>query len=98
MENDGHFLLLRGIKSILRCDEAQVVSGIARYVISQHPGLRLLSALTERTRGTPIPAVVALVGGLRSFLAVRSNRHRTGAVWIARLGNERRAIQTLITE
>ena len=54
---DRAWLLHHGIKNILRCDEAEVVSGIARYVISQYGSLRLLSALIERTRGTPLPAV-----------------------------------------
>ena len=97
MEDDRHFFLLRGIKNILRCDQAIVVTGIANYVVSQHRSLRLLAALIERTRWTPIPAVVALVGGLRSLLAVRSGGHRTGGVWIARLGNERQAILDLTT-
>lgn len=95
MENDHHFLLLRGVKSILRCDEAEVVQAIAHYVVAQHPALRLLSALIERTRGTPIPGVIAVVGGSRSFLSVRSGNVSDGAVWIARLGNERRAIEKL---
>lgn len=92
------WLLCRGIKSILRCDEAEVISGIARYVVSQHGSLRLLSALIERTRQTSVPGVVALVGGLKSFLAVHpidSGDRSDGAVWIARLGNERRAIEPL---
>jgi hypothetical protein len=92
---DRAWLLYHGIKNILRCDEAEVVSGIARYVVSQHGSLRLLSALIERTRETPFPAVIALVGGLKSFLAVRPAERRDGALWIARLGNERRAIETL---
>jgi hypothetical protein len=54
--------LYRGIKNMLRCDEAEVVQGIAHYVISQYRGLRWLSILTERTDNTPIPGVVALVG------------------------------------
>jgi hypothetical protein len=95
MENDHHFLLLRGVKSILRCDQAEVVQAIAHYVVSQHRALRFLSALVERTRGTPIPAVIAVVGWLRSFLSVHSGDVSEGAVWIARLGNERRAIEKL---
>jgi hypothetical protein len=94
---DRAWLLCHGIKNILRCDEAEVVSGIARYVVSQHGGLRLLSALIERTRETPFPAVIALIGGLKSFLAIRPGQRRDGAVWVARLGNERRAIEALPT-
>jgi hypothetical protein len=96
METERHFLLLRGIKSLLRCDNAEVVSGIARYVISQYGSLRLLSWLIERMTKTPFPAAVALFGGLVSFLEVRPAGAQEGVVWIARLGQERRAIKAII--
>src|SRR5262249_56982978 len=97
--DDRDWLLCRGVKSLLRCDEAEVISGIARYVVSQHGGLRLLSALIERTRQTLFPAVVALVGAIKSILAIhpiQPEDRSDGAVWIARLGNERRAIEPLV--
>src|SRR5262247_2314589 len=99
ISNTQVWLLCRGVKSLLRCDEAEVISGIARYVVSQHAGLRLLSTLIGRSRRTLFPAVIALVGGVKSFLAVRSLRpgdSSNGVVWIARLGNERRAIDPLV--
>ena len=89
------WLLCRGVKSLLRCDEAEVVEGIARYVMSQHGSLRIGSALMERARGTPLPAAAALLGGLTRFLEVRAGERKDGAVWIARLGNERRAVESL---
>ena len=95
MKTDPHFLLFAGVKSILRCDEAETVHGIADYVVSQHRGLHLLSELISRTRSTPIPGVIALVGWLRSFLAVAPGDHCDGIAWIARLGNERQAIEKL---
>ncbi|HEV2862402.1 MAG TPA: hypothetical protein VGX48_15425, partial [Pyrinomonadaceae bacterium] len=91
----GALLLRRGLRGLLRCDEAEVVEGIARYVMSQHGSLRVGSALMERARGTPLPALVALLGGLTRFLEVRADGHDDGAVWVARLGNERRALETL---
>ena len=94
--HDHAWLLCRGIKSILRCDEAEVVSGIARYVISQHGSLRLLSALIERTRQTPFPGMVAVIGGMKSFLELHPGDRSGGAAWIARLGNERGAIAPLL--
>jgi hypothetical protein len=94
-DGDGGWLLCHGVKSLLRCDEAEVVKGIARYVMSQHRSLRLGSALMERTRGTPVPAVFALLGALTRFLEVRAGARRDGAVWVARLGNERRAVEPL---
>ena len=74
-----------------------MVNEIARYVVSQHRMLRMLSALIERTRGTPIPGVVALIGWLRSYLAVRPSDRQDGVVWIARLSNERQAIKAFST-
>ncbi|MDT5156179.1 MAG: hypothetical protein QOH51_536 [Acidobacteriota bacterium] len=91
---EGVWLLCRGIKSLLRCDEAEVVQGIARYVMSQHGSLRLGSALMRRTRRTPLPAFMALLGALTRFLEVRAGEHEGGAVWVARLDNERRAVET----
>ncbi|HEX8636202.1 MAG TPA: hypothetical protein VF703_18925 [Pyrinomonadaceae bacterium] len=93
-ESDPAWLLFRGIKSLLRCDEAEVVEGIARYVISQHSSLRIGAALMERARNTPLPAATALLGGLLRFLEVRAPERTEGAVWIARLSNERRALET----
>src|SRR5215813_14659298 len=97
--NNQVWLLCRGVKSLLRCDEAEVISGIARYVVSHHAGLRLLSALIERSRRSLFPALIALIGAVKSFLAVRSLRPGDpldGVVWIARLGNERHAIEPLV--
>lgn len=91
----GALLLSRGVRGLLRCDEAEVVEGIARYVMSQHGSLRIGSALMERARGTPLPALTALLGGLTRFLEVRGGVRDDGAVWVARLGNERRALETL---
>jgi hypothetical protein len=92
---EGGWLLGRGIRSLLRCDEAEVVEGIARYVMSQHRSLRVGSALMERALVTPLPAVTALLGGLTRFLEVRAGESREGVVWVARLGNERRAVEML---
>ena len=85
-----------GIRTMLRCDEAEVVEGIARYVISQHRSLRFLSALLEKARNTPLPGFIALIGWLRAFLSVRSPEGREGATWVARLSNERRAIEPFL--
>ncbi|PYS89138.1 MAG: hypothetical protein DMF64_18435 [Acidobacteria bacterium] len=90
------WLLYRGIKNLLRCDEAEVVTGIARYVMSQHASLRRGAALMTRTRETPLPSVVALLGGVTRLLEVRADERRDGAVWVARLSNERRAIEPLL--
>src|SRR4051812_14299474 len=94
-EDDSPHLLYQGIKSLVRCDEAEVVQGIALYVMSQHSSLRLGAGLMERAKGTPLPASIALLGGLTRFLEVRADERRYGAVWIARLSNERRAIEKL---
>lgn len=49
----------------------------------------------ERARGTALPPLTALLGGLRSFLEVRPVVRLDGAVWVARYGNERRAVEQL---
>lgn len=95
--NSPH-LLYHGIKGLLRCDEAEVVSGIAHYVVSQHIALRFLAFMAERFRGTRVPGIITLIGWLRSFLSVRENGRRGNAVWIARLGNERGVIQKQIAQ
>ncbi|HEX7955801.1 MAG TPA: hypothetical protein VF508_02605 [Pyrinomonadaceae bacterium] len=92
---EGAWLLGRGVRGLLRCDGAEVVEGIARFVMSQHGSLRRGSALMERARGTPLPAAAALLGALTRFLEVRPGAGRGGAVWVARLSNERRAVETL---
>jgi hypothetical protein len=90
------WLLYRGIKNLLRCDEAEVVTGIARYVMTQHASLRRGAAVMARARKTPLPSVVALLGGATRLLEVRGGERRDGAIWIARLSNERRAIEPLL--
>ncbi|PYS20786.1 MAG: hypothetical protein DMF72_19655 [Acidobacteria bacterium] len=94
---NSDWVLCRGIREMLRCDESGVVQGIAHYVISQHRSLRLLSALIEKTRNSPLPGLIALIGWLRSFLSVRSIKDREDGVWIARLSNERRAIEPFLS-
>ena len=89
-------LLYSGIKNLLRCDEAEVVQGIARYVISQHRSVRVVSRFVQLTKHTPFPAVLTLLAWTRSFLAVCPEGPLVGAAWIARLSNERRALEPLI--
>ncbi len=89
-------LLYRGIKNLLRCDEAEVVEGIARFVISQHRSLRVVSRFVNLTRKTPIPAMMTLMAWTRSFLVVCPKGPLRGIAWTARLSNERRAIESLI--
>jgi len=88
--------LYGGIKNLLRCDEAEVVEGIARYVITQHSGLRVFSRFIKSTKRTPIPALVTLLAWTRSYLVVCPEGPLIGAAWIARLSNERRALEPLI--
>jgi hypothetical protein len=92
---DPAWFLCRGVKSILRCDDAEVIAGIAGYVVAQSWGLSILSATIERTRGTSFPPAVAVFGAVRSYLQVRSISSFHGAVWIAKLGNERRELEKL---
>ena len=93
---NSDWLFYCGVRTMLRCDEAEVVEGIARYVISQHRSLRLLSALIEKARNSSLPGFIALIGWLRAFLSVRLPEGREGVTWIARLSNERRAIEPFL--
>jgi hypothetical protein len=88
--------LYGGVKNMLRCDEAEVVHGIADYIVSQYRSLRFFSNLIERTRRTPLPGLFGALGWARCFLAVRPGNRNDGAVWIARLSNERRAIEAML--
>src|SRR4051812_9067414 len=92
---DPSWLLYRGVKSILRCDDAEVIAGIAGYVVAQSRGLRILSAIIERTRHTRFPPAVAVFGAVRSYLHVRSVSRSNGAVWVAKFDNERRQLHKL---
>lgn len=89
------WLLGRGIRSLLRCDEAEVVQGIARYVISKYDSLRVGSAFIEQNRRTAFPPVAAFLGATTRFLEIRAPEQWNGAVWVARLENERRALEKL---
>lgn len=95
-KQEANCLLFRGVRNLLRCDEAEVVEGIARYVISQHRSVRVVSRLVELTRRTPFPALLTLLAWTRSYLVVRPQGPLVGVAWIARLSNERRAIEPLI--
>ena len=95
-QQKANWLLYSGIKNLLRCDEAEVVEGIANYVISQRRSLRTMSRFVEFTKRTPIPALLTLLAWTRSFLAVNPAGSLEGPAWIARLSNERRAIEPLI--
>lgn len=94
--SEANWLLYSGIKNLLRCDSAETVEGIARYVTSQYRGIRVVARFVERTRTTPIPALITLLAWIRSFLAVRPVGASVGPVWIARLSNERRALEPFI--
>src|SRR2546428_5072873 len=85
---NSDWLFYCGIRTMLRCDEAEVVESIARYIISQHRSLQFLSALIERARNSSLPGVIGLIGWLRAFLSVRSPEVSEGVTWVARLSNE----------
>lgn len=89
------WLLARAVRSLVRCDQAETVQGIARYVISKYGSLRIGSAFMERNRQTAFPLVAAFLGAATRFLEVRAPARLDGAIWVARLENERRALEKL---
>lgn len=98
LETSGEdaWLLALGIRSLLRCDDSEVVQGIARYVVSKYGSLRVGSQFIERRRETAIAPLAAYLGAATRFLEVREGGGREGAVWVARLDNERRAVEKLL--
>lgn len=92
-----YWLLHIGIKSLLKCDEAETVRGIARYVMRQYQVLRVGADFVERRRHTSIPPIAAFLGAVTRFLEVRNVGQKNGIVWVARLENERREIEKLLT-
>jgi hypothetical protein len=92
---DTTSVLVGGIKGLVTCDSGDVVAGIVEFVLSQHRSLRLAAAVLNSARRTPIADAVMLANGFRCFLGVQPNRAPAGAVTIARLSNEQRAIDDL---
>ena len=88
--------LYRGVKNMLRCDEAEVVHGIADYILSQYRSVRLPANLIEHTRSTLLPGFFGVLGWARCFLSVRPGERNDCAVWVARLSNERHAIEAML--
>ena len=91
------WLLYHGIQNLLRCDAAEVVSGLADFMVAQYRSLQLLSALIGSTRRSVVPSVVLLLGTARAFLHVRTPQRGNGATWVARLANERKVLAPLPT-
>jgi hypothetical protein len=85
-----------GVKNMLRCDGGDVVAGIVRFVLSQRWDLRLAAAVLQRARGTAVADSVMLLNGMRCFVGVHQTRSCCGAVAVARLANEKRAIGELM--
>ena len=97
VDSGQHWLLHHGIKSLLKCDEAETVQNIARYVMSQYRVLRIGSNFVERRRNSAFPQIAAFLGAVTRFLEVRqTTKSKTGIVWVARLDNERRAIEKIL--
>ena len=67
----------------------------ARYVISKYASLRIGSEYVERRRTGSVPLVADFLGAATRFLEVREASRQNGAIWVARLDNERRAIERL---
>jgi hypothetical protein len=89
-------ILHNGIKNMLRCDSGDVVGGIVSFVLLQRRSLRLAAALLTRAKETVAADAVMLLNGIRCFLSVHPPGSRCGAITVARLANERRAIAELM--
>jgi hypothetical protein len=89
-------ILHSGVKNILKCDGGDVVSGIVSFVLSQRRSLRLAAAVLNRARETFVADAVMLLNGMRCFIGVHHTGSDGGALTVARLANERRAIAELM--
>ena len=97
VDPNGQPLILRsGVKNILRCDAGDVVSGIVSFVLSQRRSLRLAAALLDRARETLVADAVMLLNGIRCFISIHPPNSGGGAVTVARLSNEQKAIAELM--
>ena len=90
------WLLYGGVKSLLRCDEAEIVQELARYIISQYRILQVSTDFIEKKKGTFIPDFIAFLSGVTRFLEVRASNEKENIVWTARYDNERHAIEKLL--
>ena len=89
-------ILHSGVKNILKCDGGDVVKGIVTFVLSQRRSLRLAAAVLDRARETPVADAIMLLNGMRCFMGVHLTSSCCGAVTVARLANEQRAIGELM--
>ena len=89
-------ILHSGVKNILRCDGGDVVSGIVSFVLSQRRSLRLAAAVLDRARQTLVADAVMLLNGMRCFVSIHPPSSVGGAVTVARLSNEQKAIAELM--
>ena len=87
--------LYSGVRNLLRCDGGDVVAGIVTFVLSQRQSLRFAAGVLNRAKSTPVADAVMLANGIRCFLGVHPSGRGQGAVTVARLSNERRAIREL---
>jgi hypothetical protein len=88
-------ILHSGVKNILRCDGGDVVSGIVSFVLSQRRSLRLAAAVLDRAKQTLVADAVMLLNGMRCFVSIHPPSSSGGAVTVARLANEQKAIAEL---
>lgn len=94
-KTEDNWILCQGIKSLLRCDEAEVVQGIARYVVTKYSSLRIGSDFVERNRENSIPLITTFLAAITRFLETPAIERLDGVVWVARLENERKVIEKL---
>src|SRR5262249_8907577 len=96
--HSGNWMLYKAIRGLLLCDRAEIVAGIADYVMTQNHLFRAGSAMMEERREGSAPAKVAFWAAVTRFLEIRTPRECRGVVWASRLENEMRAIAPILKE
>jgi hypothetical protein len=89
------WLLSDGIRNLMRSDQAEIVSEIADYVISQYRVLQISTEFIEKRKGTAIPGFIALLSAVTRFLEVVEDQSGEKIVCVARYDNERKAIDKI---
>ena len=84
-----------GARNLVRCDRGAVVGGIVDFVLSQRRSLRWIAAALNRAPDGVLANTVMLANGARCFASVHPSGCGGGALTVARIANEHRAIAEL---
>jgi hypothetical protein len=91
MSATSRHTLLYGLKTQLETDSTETAQQVARFVIEQRRGVRLLDSALRRTAHTPIARAFAALNATRCYLRMRESGPTGGVLSCAYRANERAA-------